>query len=85
MHNKQSKASLKILNSERFEIVLYIIGWPDFDGSIAGWSEDILDQIVEENNEDQKTIEKEKKSAVSSVINLKSLDLLKETDFSEMF
>ena len=69
MHNKQSKASLKILNSERFEIVLYIIGWPDFDGSIAGWSEDILDQIVEENNEDQKTIEKEKKSAVSSVIN----------------
>ena len=82
---ERTRTALKILASESDSLVLYVIGWLDFDEIISQWSDDILKQIIENHERLQERSKEENKFPPSTIFDSCRKDHSAEFETSELY
>ena len=64
-----TRPKLMILTFESVPLVLYAIGWLDFEEIISQWPDDMLKQIIEDHERLHQQRDEERKDSPSSIVN----------------
>ena len=85
IQNEQASSRIVHLVSEEPPLIIYAVGWSDFEKYMQNWNKNLLKQIIKENCKVQNSVSEEEKWFSAPELSRNSEDSFNDNVASELF